>query len=81
MNKYFITYNSCSDPNAEPVNMSNNSALTDSRFSFELTTVMKIESVLRSLKSTALGTDKISLKIIILYCPFVLPVVTHLINT
>lgn len=81
MNEYFITSKFSSDPNAELADMYNNSILTDRCFSFELTTVVEIESILRPLKSTALESDKISPKMITLCCPFVLPVVTHVINT
>ncbi|KRT84521.1 hypothetical protein AMK59_1371, partial [Oryctes borbonicus] len=46
-----------------------------------LVDISDVESALDSIKSQAVGADGVSLKMLLLCCPFILPVITQLINT
>nr|CAH7730879.1 unnamed protein product [Callosobruchus chinensis] len=49
-------------------------------FSFKMTTETEVANLLSKIKSKSLGVDGIGIDMLILCCPTILPVITHLIN-
>ncbi|XP_031331265.1 uncharacterized protein LOC116181009 isoform X1 [Photinus pyralis] len=50
-------------------------------FQFSLTDGQAILKILSNIKSNAVGTDELSIKMLRLCCPFIVPYVTHIINS
>jgi len=53
----------------------------NSYFSFSLVSIEEVGRVVASIRSNAVGSDFITIKMISLCCPVILPVVTHIVNT
>lgn len=69
------------DSDAATLNYYSNNFLINEKFSFTLLSVPDVASILMSIKSQSIGIDGLSIKMLSLCCPHVLPVITHIINS
>lgn len=53
----------------------------EQKFSFSLVSNDEVFEIIRSLSSNAVGYDKINLSMITYCCPYIIPFITHIINT
>lgn len=81
INNHFVAAMSHLAADAELLDFYKSNVSVDAQFSFTLTTVNEVESVLFSIKSQSVGCDNISHKMLMLCCPHILPVITHIVNT
>ena len=49
-------------------------------FNFQMVTDIEVNEILRNIKSTATGLDGLSINLLILACPHIIPYVTHIVN-
>lgn len=82
LNKYFIDSNNNNGPiNSEIINFYLNNRLTPNKFSFQVVSENDIMRTISNIKSNATGPDKLNLNLILYCCPYIIPHITHLVNS
>lgn len=81
-NKYFIGSVPVMYPDYELFNyyVSNRISSFTSEFTFNQVSELEVLKVINTFRSNAVGVDQISMKFIMLSCPFLLPFITHITN-
>jgi len=82
INNYFLTVlnNNTPDPNLLQFYINNSKDILTGKFEFAEVTEVEVLRVIDSISSLSIGNDGISIKMIKLCCPFLLPFITYIIN-
>lgn len=83
INNYFLQFSNYSVPDPDVINSYLSSLKINSEYSFSFSLVDEniVFKHLSELKSKALGHDKLSLEMLLLCCPYILPYLVNIINT
>jgi exonuclease III len=82
INNYFINnIPTCAIDNNLLEYYSNNKLINAVRFSFHTVDEECVSKLVYHLRSTSYGADNINLRMLLLCCPFILPFITHIINS
>ncbi|VEN38354.1 unnamed protein product [Callosobruchus maculatus] len=83
INDHFLSPSNIVNPDAEKINFYNNNYCKhfEQLFSFNLVSETIIYKYLTEIKSSAMGADGINIEMLLLCCPYILPFITHIINS
>lgn len=83
LNRFFSTFaNNIKTPNDALINFYNNNPLNIvQKFKFEEVSEEYVAGIILRIKTKSCGTDGVNITLIQLCCPFILPFITHIINS